>query len=106
MSERLEFAKALNAHDWYYQYSDDHRYWTRGSQERRQLIASHKQLECPFSFTELQAWAFNMVVEQFEEDENGNWYRTPKKYKSVAPTTRGQLILESRWNEIQDWLNE
>lgn len=106
MSERLEFARALNAHDWYYAYSDDHRYWTRGSTERRNLTAMHKQLDCPFGMGELKAWAFNMIVEQFEEDADGNWYRQPKKYTSVAPTPRSELIIEARWNEIQDWLNE
>jgi len=106
MSKRLEFATALKSHDWYYAYSDDHRYWTRGTAQRRELNTLHKQLDCPFSLVELQAWTSNMIVEQFTEDANGGWYREPRKYKSVAPTTRGHLILQSQWDDIEAWINE
>jgi hypothetical protein len=34
-----EFFKLLEKHDWYYQYSDDHRAWTKGSEESRRLQA-------------------------------------------------------------------
>jgi len=26
----VDFEKLLKSHDWYYAYSDDHRYWTAG----------------------------------------------------------------------------
>lgn len=29
----------LEAHDWYYVYSDDHRYYVKGSNERKQIQA-------------------------------------------------------------------
>ena len=29
--------KALQTHDWYYMMSDDHRYYTRGSEEARNI---------------------------------------------------------------------
>ena len=32
-----EFFKLLEKHDWFYQYSDDHRAWTKGSDESRRL---------------------------------------------------------------------
>ena len=35
MLEELE--KALKTHDWYFHYSDDHRYYTRGKAERDQI---------------------------------------------------------------------
>lgn len=34
-----EFFKLLEIHDWYYQYADDHRAWTKGSQESKRLQA-------------------------------------------------------------------
>ena len=34
-----EFFKLLEKHDWFYQYSDDHRAWTKGSDEARRLQA-------------------------------------------------------------------
>ena len=33
-----EFYDRLAAHDWSYQYSDDHRHWTKGREEQRALI--------------------------------------------------------------------
>ena len=32
-----EYYDLLEAHDWYYQYSDDHRVWRRGTGERDTL---------------------------------------------------------------------
>lgn len=34
-----EFFKLLEKHDWYYQYSDDHRAWEKGNEESRRLQA-------------------------------------------------------------------
>lgn len=34
-----EFFKLLEKHDWFYQYSDDHRAWTKGSDEAKRLQA-------------------------------------------------------------------
>ena len=33
----VEFYDLLLRHDWSYQYSDDHRYYTKGEKERRQI---------------------------------------------------------------------
>lgn len=33
----FDFYKMLESHDWTYQYSDDHRYWKKGSDEARQI---------------------------------------------------------------------
>lgn len=35
--ERLE--EALKKHDWFYHYSDDHRAWTKGTNEWREITA-------------------------------------------------------------------
>lgn len=32
-----EFAAMLEKHDWYYVYSDDHRYYKKGSESRRKI---------------------------------------------------------------------
>lgn len=34
-----DYFKALKGHDWYYEYSDDHRVWTRGRDNSRKLQA-------------------------------------------------------------------
>jgi len=31
------YFKSLESHDWYYNYSDDHRAWSKGSEESRRL---------------------------------------------------------------------
>ena len=102
-TNRLTFGTKLRSHDWYYAYSDDHNYWVRGDQQRKELKAMHKNLECPFDFVELSKWAHNMILEEFAEENPGEWYRQPRKYKCVAPTTRGQLITQSEWSDIQNW---
>ena len=33
-----EFAKMLEKHDWYYDYSDDHRVFLRGSKQRQEIL--------------------------------------------------------------------
>lgn len=33
-----QFTQMLKNHDWYYMYSDDHRYWTKGRQERAEIM--------------------------------------------------------------------
>lgn len=35
--DATEFFKLLESHDWYYQYSDDHRAWEKGSKESKRL---------------------------------------------------------------------
>ena len=34
-----EFFKLLEQHDWYYQYSDDHRAWSKGNDQSKRLQA-------------------------------------------------------------------
>lgn len=35
-----EYISALKRHDWFYEYSDDHSVWRRGSDERSKLYAA------------------------------------------------------------------
>jgi len=37
-----EFLKLLETHDWFYMYSDDHRYYTKGSDESARIQAIMK----------------------------------------------------------------
>jgi len=39
--DTVEFFKLLTDHDWTYNYSDDHRAWTKGSKES-QFLHQHK----------------------------------------------------------------
>ena len=104
-SSRKDFLEKLKAHDWYYAYSDDHRYWTAGSKQRKELLALHEALSCPYSLDILCKWAHKMVVEEFAEESPNEWYRQPRIYKSIAPARLEDLITQNKWNEIQGWLS-
>ena len=39
MNELEQYYKDLEKHDWYYNYSDDHRAWTKGLNESKRLQA-------------------------------------------------------------------
>lgn len=45
MNEMLAKLEALlKSHDWYYEYSDDHYYWSRGWKQRQEISEVMKQL--------------------------------------------------------------
>lgn len=105
-TNRMIFGTKLQNHDWYYAYSDDHRYWTAGRNQRQELNALHKSLECPYDFADLSKWAHNMILEQFAEEGPDAWYRQPRQYQSVAPCKRSELLTENEWNDIQSWFEK
>lgn len=39
-----QFEKALAAHDWYYDYSDDHSVWQRGVRQNDELLRQRRAL--------------------------------------------------------------
>ena len=39
-----EFFKLLEKHDWYYQYSDDHRAWEKGNSESKRIRAIAQEI--------------------------------------------------------------
>lgn len=39
-----EFFKLLEKHDWYYQYSDDHRAWEKGNSESKRIQAIAQEI--------------------------------------------------------------
>ena len=105
MSTRAEFGKSLKHHDWYYAYSDDHRVWKAGHAVQSTLSNTHRTLNCPYSLTCLRNWSHNMILEQFAEEEPGKWYRQPRKYKSLAPTKREDLLTQVEHDEITQWMS-
>jgi len=40
-----DFKEACRGHDWYYDYSDDHRVWQRGSQQSANINSMLKELK-------------------------------------------------------------
>jgi len=38
------YTNMLKCHDWYYDYSDDHRYWSKGRNERDDITWAQKKL--------------------------------------------------------------
>lgn len=104
-TNRKEFGIKLQNHDWFYNYSDDHRYWTAGTNQRKILHEFHKNLACPYDFEKLFMWANNMILEQFAEESPGVWYRQPRKYQSIAPTQLKDLATLEEWQTVQDWFD-
>lgn len=42
--EMAELERMMGQHDWTYEYSDDYRYWSRGSDEARAIHAKIKEI--------------------------------------------------------------
>lgn len=102
---KAEFVKKVKAHDWYYDYSDDHGRWRRGREELEELRTMHTRLKCPYALTELQRWHHKAVknVTFFESlDEPGLWYKDPRP-KYAAPAVEHELIDEETYNKITEW---
>ena len=103
-TSRAEFGRRLKGHDWFYAYSDDHRYYTAGRRSETQLREIHKGFECPYSLATLRLWAHNMILENFIEESPGEWYPNPRRYKSIAPSKREELITQAYHDEITQWM--
>lgn len=100
----MTLLERLKKHDWYWGYSDDHRYWTRGRKEAAAIRNHMERLSCPYSIDELRKTVLEMVFEDFAEEEPGNWYRQPRKYKNIAPTKREELLYRADQLQIYAWL--
>ena len=72
-----EFYDLLKRHDWSFQYSDDHRYWQKGSDQLEQIQYIMKQNEDDLRYRSLydqyRAWAFDVEgdIVKPEEPEHG-----------------------------------
>jgi len=51
-SDKVTFKRALDAHDWFYSYSDDPRVYSRGLQEEKGLKATADILDTLYKTTE------------------------------------------------------
>lgn len=71
----LSLDKMLKAHDWTYQYSDDHRYWKRGSEERNIIHNKIKELG-GFNKEIVKKW--NKFAPKSEQTDM-EWQNTIKK---------------------------
>ena len=100
-----DFESALRGHDWYYAYSDDNSYWSRGVSQARSLNIMHNKLSCPYSMGKLQSWVFKMTKDTFSEDKPGEWYRKPRE-KYAAPTQEKDLLSREEYNDISDWFKK
>jgi hypothetical protein len=99
-----EFSLALRAFDWGYEYSDDHRVYTRGRLGRDKLLRMHKELHCPFDLHQLQKWAGHMLFEDFViESHDGLYYRRSCKYKNMAGLKRSDLMTQSEYDAVTNW---
>jgi len=58
-----EFYKLLNDHDWKYHFSDDHRQWQRGREQRAQILQdlenNKDNPEFEVLFKAFSSWAYD-----------------------------------------------
>jgi hypothetical protein len=94
----------LQRHDWFWGYSDDHRWWKKGRKEDTSLRASLSQCKCPYGMSDIRCAVLNMIEEDFKKEEDGYWYRQPHVYKNVAGVNKSDLISRSYAQEIISWL--
>lgn len=50
--DMVQFERLLKAHDWYFEYSDDHRVWQRGRDERDE-IRRQRDILCGLGMDEI-----------------------------------------------------
>jgi hypothetical protein len=99
---KQDFRKELEAHDWYYDYSDDHNAWNRGKRQLQSLKLLHSSTYCPFDISQLRKWATGMVIDRFSEEEPGQWYQQPRgEYASSVTYT--DLLSTKESQEIESW---
>jgi hypothetical protein len=53
----------ITHHDWWYMYSDDHRYYTAGTQSLNELKDRLEGINCPFSLVELRMFVHKELSE-------------------------------------------
>ena len=100
----MTLLNTLRNHDWYFAYSDDHAVWNRGRVRGLELKNRIKNLDCPYTMTQLRQAVHNMVLEDFVEEEPGKWFRHPRKYTHIAPTRREELLSKKEHEQIMDWI--
>jgi len=103
---RSALQKKLKYHDWAWRYSDDPKAYRQGCATESEFSSILRELECPFELHTLRSWSFNMVLEEFELEEDG-YYRVVGGIlqKNFAPATRSDLIERFEFDEVQAWFD-
>jgi hypothetical protein len=97
----------LLGHDWFHEHSDDHRVWQRGRSQQAEITRDLKGMNCPFSLTEVRMTCQNMILEDFKQAADSDWwYREPLKNEYMAGVLRTGLIERARAQEIKQWFAE
>ena len=96
---------ALERFDWYYAYSDDHRVWSAGQAKSKQLRSKLEEVKCPYDMHEIRMTVHVMILEHFDQDDSGQWYRQPRR-QGIAGCSRADLITEDRATEIRRWFED
>ena len=65
--EASEFFSLLEKHDWFYQYSDDHRAWEKGSTESKRLQSIIQENDM---FTRMYLTYSDYMFKPLDEREN------------------------------------
>ena len=108
---RAKLMKLFKSHDYYYEYSDDPRYWRAGTAEKRVITEKMKELNCIFKFTELFGYINNYITEDMVAYKGGwacqgdeeEWAR---KGWNIAPVSEFHLVPRERYNEIARFFGE
>ena len=106
---REEFAKKLKDHEWYWQYSKGDRY-DAGEQASAELRRAHQDFERrgddPPSFPDLRRWSYKYIIEDMEQDEEGNLYRPGAPQNWAFRVDKEATISREDWNKIDSWFNK
>ena len=94
MATREELKTSLQAHDWYYGYSDDHRYWSAGQNQKARIQALFNVLSPPFELMQLRAWALRLVQGELVQGIDGHWRKGNSASVSTAETITAQMAGE------------
>lgn len=75
-----EFTDMLNSHDWYFNYSDDSKWYNRGLQQRKAIDAAYQNLkaqgleqEAKDLFNDLSPDGFQIREPRKIDPVTGNW---------------------------------
>jgi hypothetical protein len=95
----------LHHHDWNYDCDCNYYYsdCSRGYIDHQFILGLLQGMGCPYTWSELRAYRFSKVLEDFEEYEVDRWWRKESDRHLVAGTVRSSLISRSRWEEIHEW---
>jgi hypothetical protein len=101
----MSLLNKLEYHDWYYMMSDDHNVWNRGIEAEEHLRSKIRSLDCPHTMAELRMAVQGMILEDFHEYEEGQYWKVPKQ-NIIAPCRREDLLTRAEVDDIMTWIKE